>query len=516
MKLSTRLISGFTVMIILLITAASAGIYGLNKIHTKLNEIVNVNQDETQFVVTMTATLRDRAIAVRNLALLTHQDDLNKEWERFVTQSDIYKKNKAALNEYFNREPTTTETEKKLLALIDRNEIATMPALIKAAEFGKANNPQEAARVLLEEARPLQREWLDNLNKLTDFEYKLNGLAEADAQETFTKMLSLIILISGLSVVCGGVLALIITRSVLRQLGGEPALAQSVTATIASGDLSQDIRLSSKDTGSLMYSLNAMQERLREIVSEIKQSADSISLASEEIALGNTELSSRTEEQAAALQETAASMEQLTSTVRLNTENAAEATQSARQTSDKTEHGGRAMSKMIATMGSISGSSAKVAEIISVIESIAFQTNILALNAAVEAARAGEQGRGFAVVAGEVRTLAQRSSVAAKEIKQLIDESVGFVREGSAVATDAGKVIEEIILSINGVSSVMSEISLASGEQTQGIMQVNVAVSQMESVTQQNASLVEEASAATQALADQARGLKQMVQIFTV
>ena len=209
-------------------------------------------------------------------------------------------------------------------------------------------------------------------------------------------------------------------------------------------------------------------------------------------------------------------MEQLTSTVRLNTENAADATQTARQTSDKTEHGGRAMSKMIATMGSISGSSAKVAEIISVIESIAFQTNILALNAAVEAARAGEQGRGFAVVAGEVRTLAQRSSVAAKEIKQLIDESVGFVREGSAVATDAGKVIEEIILSINGVSSVMSEISLASGEQTQGIMQVNVAVSQMESVTQQNASLVEEASAATQALADQARGLKQMVQIFTV
>ena len=175
MKLSTRLISGFTVMIILLITAASAGIYGLNKIHTKLNEIVNVNQDETQFVVTMTATVRDRAIAVRNLALLTHQDDLNKEWERFVTQSDIYKKNKATLNEYFNREPTTTETEKKLLALIDRNELAAMPALIKAAEFGKANNPQEAARVLLEEARPLQREWLDNLNKLTDFEYKLNG-----------------------------------------------------------------------------------------------------------------------------------------------------------------------------------------------------------------------------------------------------------------------------------------------------------------------------------------------------
>ncbi len=503
-------------MIILLMLTASAGFYGLNRIHHKLNEIVNVNQYETQFVVTMMATVRDRAIAVRNLALLTNQDDLDKEWTRFVTQSEIYDKNKKLLKEYFNREASTTQTEIGLLALIDKNELAAMPSLTKAAGFGKSNNPQEATRVLLQEARPLQREWLNNLNKLTDFEYQLNSEAEKQAQKTFSDMISLLMLLTGISIVFGGILAFMITRGVLRQLGGEPALVQSVTATIASGDLSQAIELSDKDNSSLMFSLNAMQGRLREIVSNIKQSADSISLASEEIALGNTELSSRTEEQAAALQETAASMEQLTSTVKLNTENAAEATQSARLTSEKTEQGGRAMKNMASMMGNISRSSAKVTEIISVIEGIAFQTNILALNAAVEAARAGEQGRGFAVVAGEVRNLAQRSSVAAREIKQLIDESVGFVSEGAAAATVAGNVIEEIIVSISGVSAVMSEISLASGEQTQGIMQVNVAVSQMESVTQQNASLVEEASAATQALADQARGLREMVQVFTV
>lgn len=516
MKLSTRLITGFTTMIILLLITASASLYGLGKMQDQLHVIVNVNQNETQFVVAMTATVRDRAIAVRNLALLTNQEDLNKEWARFVTQSEIYTKNKGMLKELFDREPTTTETEIQLMSLIEKNEVAAMPSLTKAAQLGKSNNPQEAAKILLEEARPLQREWLDNLNKLTNFENVLNTQAGEEAQNTFSSTFKLLILLTIISILCGGGLAFLITRSVLRQLGGEPALAQSITSAIASGDLSKDIVLSEKDTSSLIFSLSVMQGRLRNIVSDIKQSADSISLASDEIAQGNTELSARTEQQAAALQETAASMEELTSTVKLNTENAAEATQSAKLTSQKTDQGGSSVKKMISMMSSISGSSTKVAEIIKVIESIAFQTNILALNAAVEAARAGEQGRGFAVVAGEVRTLAQRSSVAAKEIKQLIDESVGFVKEGTVVANDTGKVIEDIIQSINDVSTVMSEISLASGEQSQGIMQVNVAVSQMESVTQQNASLVEEASAATQALADQARSLKQMVQVFIV
>ncbi|TPG65010.1 methyl-accepting chemotaxis protein [Ewingella americana] len=516
MKLSTRLITGFTAIIILLMITASASLYGLGIMNGKFREIVDVNQNETKFAVNMTSTVRDRAIAVRNLALITSQDELNTEWARFVAQSEIYIKNKKMLEELFAREPTTTETEIRLMSLIEKNEAAAMPLLIKAAQLGKNSNRQEATRVLLEEARPVQKEWLDNLNKLTEFENVLNVQAGSEAQQTFSVFFKLLILLTIISIICGGALALLITRSVLRQIGGEPAIAQSITTAIASGDLSKNIILSEKDTGSIIFSLSVMQSRLRDIVSGIKQTADLISLASDEIAQGNTELSARTEQQAAALQETAASMEQLTSTVKLNTENAAEATQSAKLTSQKTDQGGRSVKKMISMMSSISGSSTKVAEIITVIESIAFQTNILALNAAVEAARAGEQGRGFAVVAGEVRTLAQRSSVAAKEIKQLIGESVDFVKEGTVVANDTGKVIEDIIQSINDVSTVMSEISLASGEQSLGIMQVNVAVGQMESVTQQNASLVEEASAATDALADQARSLKEMVKVFIV
>jgi methyl-accepting chemotaxis protein len=326
-------------------------------------------------------------------------------------------------------------------------------------------------------------------------------------------------LVIGLIVVAVAVaigMVLIIARSLARQLGGEPREAVALASEIAAGNLRVAVRLKAGDRSSLMYSLGAMKEQLTTIVQGIKTSGESISVAADEIAQGNTDLSQRTEEQAASLEETASSMEQLTSTVRQNADNAKQATTLATTASGIAQRGGEEVSRVVETMHRIAESSAKVAEIISVIEGIAFQTNILALNAAVEAARAGEQGRGFAVVASEVRTLAQRSASAAKEIKALISESVNRVDVGSKLVEEAGSTIDQIVQSVKRVTDIMGEISSASQEQSTGIEQVNQAVSQMDQVTQQNAALVEEASAAAHSMAEQAQALREAVAVFKV
>ncbi|WP_070107048.1 methyl-accepting chemotaxis protein [Burkholderia plantarii] len=312
------------------------------------------------------------------------------------------------------------------------------------------------------------------------------------------------------------VLGIVITRGIFRSLGGEPAAAASVASRIAQGDLSVSAPVRDKDRSSLMASLEAMRQQLRGIVAGIQSSAESIKSAAGEIAQGNLDLSQRTEEQAASLEETAASMEQLTSTVRQNTDSAKQANMLATNACDVAVRGGAVVDQVVESMKSISDSSSKVSQIITVIEGIAFQTNILALNAAVEAARAGEQGRGFAVVAGEVRTLAQRSASAAKEIKDLIESSVDRVATGGEQVNRAGATMSEIVKSVRQVTDIMGEIASASDEQGTGIEQVNTAVSQMDAVTQQNAALVEQASAAAQAMAEQATALRDAVAFFRI
>lgn len=312
------------------------------------------------------------------------------------------------------------------------------------------------------------------------------------------------------------IMGTMITRNITRQLGGEPAQAQALAATIAAGDLTTTVMLRRGDTTSLLASLDGMQTNLRALVLKIKDSSASVALAADEISQGNTELSSRTEQQAAALQETAASMEQLTVTVKNNAMGAQHTAESARETAQLARSGEFDVQRMTNTMQEISVSAAKVRDITSVIESIAFQTNILALNAAVEAARAGEEGRGFAVVAGEVRTLAHRSATAAKDIKVLIEQAVTQVESGVTVASSTGKNILSIVGMVSGLAEAMDTISLASSEQMQGISQVSVAVSQMDGVTQNNAALVEESSSASQSLSEQAHALRGMVEAFRV
>ncbi len=307
--------------------------------------------------------------------------------------------------------------------------------------------------------------------------------------------------------------AFLFSRSITRPL----SRAVEVARTVSQGDLGSAFEARGSDEiAQLLIALKDMQHSLAQVVSEVRRNAEGVASASAQIASGNLNLSSRTEEQAASLEETAANMGELTSTVRLNSEHAVQASSLAGHASDTAARGGKVMSDVVETMQGISESSAKVGEIIGVIDSIAFQTNILALNAAVEAARAGEQGRGFAVVAGEVRTLAQRSASAAKEIKGLIGQSTERVEAGGRLVREAGGIIDEIVASVQRVTQIVAEISSASAEQSTGIEQVNIAVGQIEEVTQQNAALVEEASAAAQQMADQADALRRAVAIFRV
>ncbi|MDR6855406.1 methyl-accepting chemotaxis protein [Variovorax guangxiensis] len=302
-----------------------------------------------------------------------------------------------------------------------------------------------------------------------------------------------------------------LVRSIVRPLDEAIFIAE----TVAAGDLSKEFETErGGEFGRLLRGMGEMEDTLTDVVSRIKESTDSIVTASREIAAGNQDLSSRTEEQASALEQTAASMEELTSTVKQNADNARQANQLALSASDVAVKGGEVVSQVVDTMASINASSRKIVDIIGVIDGIAFQTNILALNAAVEAARAGEQGRGFAVVASEVRNLAQRSAAAAKEIKGLIDDSVGKVDAGSALVGEAGKTMGEIVGSIKRVTDIVGEITAASHEQTQGIEQINQAITQMDQVTQQNAALVEEAAAAAASMQEQAGKLSQVVGTF--
>ncbi|OND20066.1 hypothetical protein AQ928_17205 [Burkholderia pseudomallei] len=309
---------------------------------------------------------------------------------------------------------------------------------------------------------------------------------------------------------------LVIIRNVRASLGGEPDEAASLAARIAAGDLTRPVAVRAGDGTSMMAAMRDMQGRLRSTIVGIRRAAESIAAASHEIASGNHDLSRRTEQQAASLEETAASMEELTATVKQNAENARQASGLANNASEIALKGNDVVSRVIGTMGEINDSSRKIADIIGVIDGIAFQTNILALNAAVEAARAGEQGRGFAVVAGEVRSLAQRSATAAKEIKQLIDASVERVNNGSALVGQAGETMTEILQAVRRVTDIMGEIAAASEEQSSGISQVGRAVTQMDEMTQQNAALVEEAAAAASSLQEQAARLRESVSAFQV
>ncbi len=386
--------------------------------------------------------------------------------------------------------------------------LAARDAIYKAKAEGRE---QDVQRMLASDLTPQGDRYLGALQSLLDFQRARINEAGESVQRNYEAGRVALIALGVLATVAAVALAWAITRSVTGPLNRAVAVAESV----AGGDLTVRAESTARDeAGQLLRALDAMGRQLRDTVDQVRRGADGIALASSEIASGNVDLSSRTEQQASALQQTAASMEQMTATVRQNADSAALADQLARSASDMAVRGGDVVGNVVSTMGGIHSSSRKIVDIIGVIDSIAFQTNILALNAAVEAARAGEQGRGFAVVASEVRSLAGRSAEAAKEIKTLIDDSVTQVDAGNRLVEEAGKVIGDVVAGVRRVTDIVGEISAASREQTLGLEQVNQAIAQMDLVTQQNAALVEEAAAATGSLETQSSQLVQAMSVF--
>jgi methyl-accepting chemotaxis protein len=512
MKVGTRLGLGFALVLFFLVGVTVIGILRMAQIQDRLDRVVGVNNVVTRYVIDMRGNVSDRVNSLRILTMMSSPDEMETDMNRIKEQTRKYDEIEKKLTDKFALE--ASPEEKALLAQVKEHAGVAMPAVAKAQELWLANKAEDATRVMIKEIRPAQKKWMDALDQLATLEDKLNTQSQIDAGAAFVNARNFMLGLGALAVAMGVAAAVVITRGLLKQLGGEPDYTARIAGSIAHGDLSIAIETAASDRGSLLVEMKEMRNSLVNIVGQVRIGTETIGTASREIAAGNIDLSSRTEMQASSLEKTASAMEVLTSTVKQNADNAREANQLAATASDVARKGGDVVSQVVDTMGSINASANKIVDIIGVIDGIAFQTNILALNAAVEAARAGEQGRGFAVVASEVRNLAQRSAAAAKEIKTLIGDSVEKVERGSKLVGQAGVTMDEVVASVKRVTNIMSEIANASQEQSAGIEQVNLSIIEMDSMTQQNAALVEEAAAAAKSLQDQASELAHVVSIF--
>ena len=507
-KIGTRLGATFAAVILIGMATALYGRMTLGNVSSAMNRLL----DDSVMKVTQLRDIKDEinvvARAVRNIVLLSDSKSIQAEDNR-ITES------REKMNAVLKRLQSTSMNEKEralVKAAVDALT-ANSAAVDRVVELGVANRDEEAAAMLMNEARALQRTTFSTLEEAISYEReqmtKANDEVKAQAQRAGLLMLML----AGLATIIGASLAWLTTRSIVRPI----QQAVHVANTVAAGDLSSRIDVSRDDeTGQLLAALKQMNGRLVEIVSAVRTSSDSIAVGSAQIAMGNADLSRRTEEQASNLQQTAASMEELTSAVKQNADTAQQASQLAVSASGVAQQGGAVVRDVVQMMEQITASSRRIADIIAVIDGIAFQTNILALNAAVEAARAGEQGRGFAVVASEVRNLAQRSAQAAKEIKVLIAESVERVELGSTLVVNAGQTMDGIVSHVDRVSALISEITTASVEQSTGIGQVGEAVAQLDTTTQHNAALVEESAAAAESLRLQSVRLMEAMSVFKI
>jgi methyl-accepting chemotaxis protein len=506
LKIAKKLILSFLSVIILTAFLGIFSIVELTKVNQASTEITTNWLPSIKLGYQLQASMSRFRISELQHILSTEDKDFDDAEKAMIARLDIIRKDQVKYEALISE-----AEEKELYPQFQQTMAKYLEENKKVMALSRANKKEEARTLFKGESNKLFRQEVEQLGALIKVNDDGSMRSDERADRTFVIARNLILgLLIAIVVVAMG-MALWIARIVAQPLNKAVDIAQRV----AGGDLSADIRPQSKDeTGQLMLSLKAMNDSLLEIVSEVRQGTDTIATASSEIATGNLDLSSRTEAQASSLEETASAMEQLTSTVKQNADNARQANQMATSASSVAQQGGAVVGQVIETMVSINDSSHKIVDIISVIDGIAFQTNILALNAAVEAARAGEQGRGFAVVASEVRSLAQRSSAAAREIKELIDDSVQKVDSGSKLVEQAGTTMAEVVASVRRVTDIVSEISAASQEQSTGIEEVNRAITQMDEVTQQNAALVEQAAAAAQSLQEQAGKLTQVVGVF--
>lgn len=506
LKIKTRLWMAFGATLLVMLAMVFVSASRLNTIAQKNKQILDKNAVSVSKALEIAALIQQNGRHTAELFITSESNDRSKQYKQF----DDVKKKSHVLIESLSK-LTETQQEKEALDKLTKSLNAFTSIFGEVADLIELDSRDEAA-VMMEKvefpALNVATEEIAAIVKLQK-EDMANSDAAIKSDIAFSRNL---MLVSGvLATIISAIFAVLITNSITNALNA----AINVARQVADGDLTAKIEIKSRDeTGALLSALADMNNSLVMTIGQVHNSAETISSVSGEIAAGNSDLSSRTESQAESLEKTASSMEELTSTVKQNADNAKQANALAISASNVAVKGGTVVGQVVTTMSSIKDSSRKIVDIISVIDGIAFQTNILALNAAVEAARAGEQGRGFAVVATEVRNLAQRSSSAAKEIKTLIDDSVAKVDTGSKLVDDAGQTMDEIVTSIQHVADIMSEITAASQEQSAGIEEVNRAINQMDEITQQNAALVEQAAAAAESMQEQAAVLTQAVSVF--
>ncbi len=511
MRVGRKLTLSFCAVLALTVVIGISGILSLSKLNHESAEMANKWMPSVGHSTTMRAAgleVRDFEMKHARAADAGYMEEYE---EKMRAQLMVVNTQMAGLEKLISE-----ANEKKLFAEFQKKWKEYLTVNQKVVALGRANNATDAKDIGDGAGKSSFDEAIAALDKLTAASFEGGAESAANGRAVYEKSKKSTMALLGGALLIGLMLSFGITRSLIRQLGGEPAVAVNVARAVAAGDLTTNFYLKAGDTTSLMASLHDMQTSLADVVATVREGSEGVATASAEIAQGNSDLSARTEQQASALEETAASMEQLGSTVKQNSDNARQANQLAVSASSVAAKGGEVVAQVVDTMKEINVASKRISEIISVIDGIAFQTNILALNAAVEAARAGEQGRGFAVVATEVRSLAGRSAEAAKQIKTLISDSVDKVEQGTALVDQAGVTMTEVVNSIKRVTDIVGEISMASVEQSSGVAQVGDAVSQLDRATQENAALVEQSAAAADSLKSQAQNLVHAVAVFKI
>ena len=514
LKVSHQLAIGFGLLLFVIACITGLSIERIIRIEQTLNTVSNVNNAKSQQAINYRGSVHDRAILVRDV-VYAESNDIAQQYIRHIDQlTQDYDAAKVRLQALFNQYPAKSNAEKEAYQRISTLEEQITPKIQQVTLLRMQGSTDESARIMRNELANDFTQWLNAINSFLAIQEQDTQALTTEADRLIAGFVKFMLGISALGLIIGIVAALRITRSLRKQLGAEPYEAKYMAESIAQGNLTIHVPVQQNDHDSLMHAMATMQANLNAILNQVNHSALRVTEAANNVSENNQELAQRTDEQAVSVEKTSATMAQMTSTVRQNAENSKQANEMALRASEVALRGGEAVNQVVATMAEINESSKKIVEIISVIDSIAFQTNILALNAAVEAARAGSQGRGFAVVAAEVRSLAQRSASAAREIKQLIDDSVSKTNHGTERAEHAGETMRDVVQSVENVTRIIADITEASHEQAQGIEQVNIAVNQVDNITRNNTSLVQTSAQASAQLNEQAVELANIVRKF--